>query len=219
MSAARVALVTGASRGLGFSVARALAGQDVQVWAMARTQGALEELDDCIAQDGGLRPTLLPMDITDNAALERVADAIHQRHGRLDLLVHCAIHAPHLSPVTHLDAKTLDRAFAINARAMQSLLRVIDPLFGAAKAPAAIFMTDSQDGKALWSPYHATKDAGIAFARAYAAEREKTGVIAHFHRPPPMPTATRARFYPSEDRTKLTPCAEVAQGVVSLVLG
>ena len=213
----RIALVTGASRGLGFSVARALAGRGYRVWALARTQGALEELDDAVAQDGGIRPTLLPLDITDDKALERMAEAIHQRHGRLDLLVHCAIHAPHLSPVTHLDAKTLDTAFSINARAVQRLLTVADPLLGAAPDPVAIFVTDSQEGKALWSPYHATKEAGIAFARAWAAEREKAGVTAHFHRPPPMATATRARFYPSENREKLTPCAEAAQGVLSLV--
>jgi len=217
MSAQSVALVTGASRGLGFAVARALAGRRVQVWALARTQGALEELDDCIAVDGGVRPTLLPLDITDAAALERMAEAIHQRHGRLDTLVHCAIHAPHLSPVTHLDAGTLDKCFAINARAVQHLLRVTDPLFGRAEAPAAVFVTDSQEGKALWSPYHATKEAGIAFARAYAAETGKAGMKVHFHRPPPMPTGTRARFYPSENRERLTPCAEAAQGVLALL--
>ncbi len=213
----RIALVTGASRGLGYAVARALAGREYQVWALARTQGALEELDDAIASDGGLRPTLLPLDITDTAALERMAEAIHLRHGRLDLLVHCAIHAPHLSPVTHLDAKTLDKAFAINARAVQTVLRVTDPLLGKADNPTAVFLTDSQDGKALWSPYHATKEAGIAFARAWAAEREKAGIAVHFHRSPPMPTATRARFYPSENREALTPCAQAAQGVLSLI--
>jgi len=217
MNAARIALVTGASRGLGFAVARSLAKQDTQVWALARTQGALEELDDIIAQDGGIRPTLLPLDITDGAALGRMAEAIEQRHGRLDLLVHCAIHAPHLSPVTHLDDKTLDTAFAVNARAVQRMLRAVDPLFGEAASPAAVFMTDSQEGKALWSPYHATKAAGISFARAWAAEREKGGLAVHFHRPPPMPTATRARFYPSENRDSLTPCADVARDVLSLV--
>ncbi len=213
----RIALVTGASRGLGFSIARALAGQNYQVWALARTQGALEELDDAIAADGGIRPTLLPLNITDNAALERMAEAIHQRHGRLDLLVHCAINAPHLSPVTHLDARSLDTAFAVNARAVQTLLAVTDPLLGAAGNASAVFVTDSQEAKALWSPYHATKEAGIAFARAWAAEREKAGITAHFHRPPPMPTATRARFYPSENRDELTPCAEAALQVVSLI--
>jgi len=217
MTTPNIALVTGASRGLGFYTARALAAKGYQVWALARTQGALEELDDAIAQDGGLRPTLLPLDITDESALERVAEAIHQRHGRLDLLVHCAIHAPHLSPVTHLGAKVLDKSFAINARAVQTLLRVTDPLFGAAEKPAAIFVTDPQDGNPLWSPYHATKAAGIAFARAYAAEREKMGVTVHFHHAPPMPTATRARFYPSENRDGLTPCAEVAQSMLALL--
>lgn len=216
-TADRIALVTGASRGLGFAVARAMAGRGVQVWALARTQGALEELDDCIAGDGGVRPTLLPLDITDDSALERMAEAIHQRHGRLDTLIHCAIHAPHLSPVTHLDVKTLDRCFAVNARAVQRVLRVTDPLFAKAAAPAAVFLTDPQEGKALWSPYHAAKEAGLAFARAYAAETQKAGMTVHFHRPPPMPTGTRARFYPGENRETLTPCAEAAAGVLALL--
>lgn len=215
MSAGRVALVTGASRGLGFSLARALAGQDTQVWALARTQGALEELDDTIAQDGGIRPTLLPLDITDAAALARMAGAIGQRHGRLDLLMHCAIHAPHLSPVAHLDAKTLDRGFAVNALAVPSLLRAVDPLFGRAEAPVAVFIGDPNTGTALWSPYRAGKEAGLAFARAYAAERDKAGIAVHVHDAPPMPTATRARFFPGENRDRLTPCAEVARDILA----
>ncbi len=217
MSGPRIALVTGASRGLGFAVARALASQDVQVWAMARTQGGLEDLDDRIGEDGGLRPTLLPMDITDGDAMERMAEAIHQRHGRLDTLVHCAIHASRLSPVVHADPKEMDKAFAINARGVQTLLRVTDPLLSASEDARAVFMTDSFEGKALWSPYHAAKEAGLAFARAYAAERQKAGIRVDFHRPPPMPTAMRGRFYPGEDNTKLTPCAEAAQGVVSVL--
>ncbi len=216
MSECRIALVTGASRGLGFSTARALASQGMQVWALARTQGGLEDLDDRIAEDGGIRPTLLPLDITDTEAMERMAEAIFQRHGRLDVLVHCAIHAPRLSPVIHADAKDLDKAFAINARAVQTLLRVTDPLLNASGDARAVFLTDSFDGKPLWSPYHAAKDAGLAFARAYAAEREKAGIRVIFHRPPAMPTAMRGRFYPGEDSTKLTPCAKAAQGVVSL---
>ncbi len=212
---ARIALVTGASRGLGFATARALAGRGYRVWALARTVGALEELDDAIARDGNPRPTLLPLDITDEPALERMAEAIYQRHGRLDLLVHCAIHAPHLTPVTHLGAKVLDKAFGINARGVQTLLRVCDPLFGKTENPTALFVTDPKDGKGLWSPYHVTKEAGIGFARSYAAEREKAGVRVLFHHAPPMPTATRARFYPSENRDHLTPCAEAARDMLA----
>lgn len=217
MSDDRIALVTGASRGLGFYTARALASNGYRVWAMARTQGALEELDDAIAEDGGLRPTLLPLDITDGPAMERMADALYQRHGRLDLLIHCAIHAPHLSPVAHVTAKALDKSFAINARGVQTLLRVVDPLFDKAENPAAVFLTDSQDGKAFWAPYHASKEAGLAFARAYAAEKEKAGVTVHFYRPPPMPTATRARFYPSENREGMASCADVATDILALL--
>jgi len=126
----RIALVTGASRGLGFAVAQNLCAQGATVFALARTLGGLEDLDDLANKDDGSRPTLLPLDITDDGAIERLGAAIYERHGKLDLFVHCAAHAPPLAPVGHVANKDLDKAWKINGRATQQLLRSLDPLLG-----------------------------------------------------------------------------------------
>jgi NAD(P)-dependent dehydrogenase (short-subunit alcohol dehydrogenase family) len=210
----RIALVTGASRGLGFAVARALCNRGATVFALARTLGGLEELDDLVKADGGTRPTLLPLDVTDDGAIERLGAAIHERHGHLDILVHCAAHAPPLAPVGHVAPKDLDKAWTINARAVQQLIRSLDPLLRASAGAKAVFMTDDRAGKAFWSAYAVSKDAGLGFARSYAAEIEKTDVEVIFHTPPRMQTALRARFYPGQKDTDLTSCADAAQKVL-----
>lgn len=215
--AGKIALVTGASRGLGFAVAKSLAMHGVHVFATARTQGGLEDLDDAVQAGNGTRPTLVPIDLTDTGAVERLAEAIYQRHGHLDILVHCAAHAPHLSPVDHIDMKEMDKAIALNIRAVQTLIRITDPLFAKADAPKAIFMADPKDGMGFWGTYDATKTAGITLAKSYAAERRKSALDVIIHRPPPMPTALRARFFPSELRDGLTPCADAARDVIALL--
>jgi len=210
----RIALVTGASRGLGFAVAKNLCAQGATVFALARTLGGLEDLDDLIKKDGGTRPTLLPLDITDDGAIERLGAAIHERHGKLDLLVHCAAHAPPLAPVGHVASKDLDKAWKINGRAVQQLLRSLDPLLQASDDAHAIFMSDPHHSDPFWSAYSITKEAGLSFARTYAAEVEKTGVKVSFHQPPEMPTALRARFYPGQNPDELTPCPEAAEALL-----
>ncbi len=217
MSDEKIVLVTGASRGLGFATARVLAERGLHVYAMARTLGGLEELDDCVKADGGKRPTLLPVDITDDGGIERVAQALHERHGRLDALIHCAAHAPALSPVDHVAAKDLEKSWAINAQGVQRLIHALDPVLMKSNAPVAVFMTDPKEDNPFWSCYNVTKGAGVSFARTYAAERVKTALRVIFHQPPPMPTALRARFYPSETKDALTPCAEAAKAVSALV--
>ena len=213
----RIALVTGASRGLGFATARALCNRGATVFALARTLGGLEELDDLVKADGGTRPTLLPLDVTDDGAIERMGAAIHERHGHLDILVHCAAHAPPLAPVGHVATKDLDKAWKINGRAVQQLIRSLDPLLRASAGAKAVFMIDDRAGAAFWSGYAVSKDAGLGFARTYAAEVSKTAVEVIFHTPPEMPTALRARFYPGQDGEDLTPCAKAAQGVLDLL--
>lgn len=210
----RIALVTGASRGLGFAVSRELCAQGATVFALARTLGALEDLDDVVKQDGGKRPTLLPLDVTDDEGIERLGAAIHERHGHLDAFVHCAAHATPLSPVGHVATKDLDKAWKVNARAIQQLLRSMDPLLKQSDAAKAIFMVDPRIGSPFWSSYAATKEAGLAFARSYEAETAQSSIDVIFHQPPEMPTALRARFFPGQNAEKLTPCAEVAKGVL-----
>lgn len=213
----RIALVTGASRGLGIAVARGLCMRGATVFALARTMGGLEELDDLVTAEGGIRPTLLPLDLTDREAVKRLGPAIGERHGRLDVLVHCAANAPPLSPVGHVAAKDLEAAWKVNGGSVQSLLTTLDPLFREADAARAVFMADPHEGKPFWGTYHATKQAGLAFARAYAEENGKSGFRAVFHQPPPMPTALRNRFFPGEDKDALTPCAKAAEGVLAVL--
>lgn len=204
-----IALVTGASRGLGRSIAEALGAEGAHVIALARTVGGLEEADDAIRAAGG-GATLVPLDVTDDAGLERLGAAIHERWGRLDLWVHAAIHAPPLAPAGHVDAKDFDRALAVNARAVQRLIRVLDPLLRAAPAGRAVFLDDPGAAGKFHAAYAAGKAAAAAITRAWAAEAAATGPAVLHAAAPPMPTALRARFHPGEDRAALTPTAEVA---------
>lgn len=213
----RIALVTGASRGLGFAVARLLCAKGATVFALARTLGGLEDLDDLVQQDQGRRPTLIPLDITDDGAIERLGAAIHERHGQLDVLVHCAAHATPLSPVGHVAGKDLEQSWKVNGRAVQQLIRSVDPLLKAAQRSTAIFFEDDRRRSPFWSAYSVSKEAGLGFARCYAAEVESSNVEVIFHNPPEMPTALRARAYPGQNAREFTPCAEAAKGVISLI--
>ncbi len=199
----QVALVTGASRGFGFAAAAALGAAGAHVIAVARTTGGLEELDDRIAGAGG-SATLVPLDICDDPGLGRLGAAIHGRWGRVDLWLHTAFHAAPLQPVEHIDAKDLDRDLAVNIRAFERLIRVVDPLLRLAPCPVALIAADDAATIKFHGSYAASKAAQSALARAWAAESGSRIAIAEIV-PPPMPTALRARFYPGEDRSSLCP--------------
>jgi NAD(P)-dependent dehydrogenase (short-subunit alcohol dehydrogenase family) len=211
----RIALVTGASRGLGHAVARELGAAGAHVVALARTVGGLEELDDAVKGAGGAS-TLVPLDLTDEPGIGRLGAAIFERWGRLDLWVHAAIHVPALSPAGHIDAKDFDRALDVNVRATQRLIRALDPLLRQSESGRAVFLADRTGENARFhGAYQATKQAQLALAAAWAREVEATpGLRVVIAAPPPMPTAVRARFYPGEDRTKLTAPSEVARRLV-----
>jgi NAD(P)-dependent dehydrogenase (short-subunit alcohol dehydrogenase family) len=209
MTAAPVALVTGASRGLGHALASGAAARGFHVLALARTVGGLEELDDAIKAAGGAA-TLVPLDLTDEPALTRLSEAVAGRWGRLDLWLHCAVHAPPLSPAPHADPKDFDRTFALNVRATQRLIAALDPLLRAAPAGRAVLMDDLRDAEPFWGTYAASKAAARGFWTAWAAETRRGPFRALRALPPPMPTALRARFFPGEDRGGLTPCRAVA---------
>jgi NAD(P)-dependent dehydrogenase (short-subunit alcohol dehydrogenase family) len=204
----RIALVTGASRGFGFACAAAMGGAGAHVIALARTVGGLEDLDDKISSTGG-NTTLTPLDIRDDAGLERLGAAIHDRWGRIDLWLHTAIHAAPLQPAEHIDAKELDQTIAVNIRAFQRLIRVADPLLRLADHPMALIAADDQAGVKFHGTYAAAKAAQSALTRAWAAESGARITIAEIV-PPPMPTALRARFHPGEDRAPLCPIDEAA---------
>ncbi len=206
----RIALVTGASRGIGAASAEWLAGQGAHVVAVARTVGGLEELDDRIKATGG-QATLAPMDLTDDGAIAHLCRSIFDRWGRADIWVHAAIHVSALTPAPHVQPKDLDKNITTNIRAFSRLITNIEPLIAPSDAPHAIFFDDQWDAK-FAGAYAMSKAAQRALVECWQAESVKTGPAVHLLRPAPMPTATRARFYPGEDRSTLAdPKAEAAR--------
>ncbi len=205
---AKTALITGASRGLGAALALALAPTH-HIIAVGRTVGALEELDDRIQAAGG-QATLAPMDITVPEAMQQLCRSIHDRWGGLDLWIHTAIHAGPLAPAAHLAPKDFDKSVGINITATARLIGYIAPLLGL--TGTAIFLDDPRAGEKFFGHYGATKAAQIALARSWQAETVRTGPHIRILTPAPMPTATRGRFFPGEDRSVLAePKAEAAR--------
>ncbi|WP_299377939.1 SDR family NAD(P)-dependent oxidoreductase [uncultured Tateyamaria sp.] len=195
----QTALITGASRGLGAALARALAPTH-HIIAVAKTTGALEELDDQIKAAGGAA-TLAPMDITNDAAMQTLCRGIHDRWGALNLWVHTAVHAAPLAPASMIDAKDMAKSVAGNVTATATLITYVAPLLGT--EGTAVFFDDPKAGATFYGSYGATKAAQIALARSWQAETVKTGPRVHIATPNAMPTATRARFHPGEDRSPL----------------
>ncbi len=196
----KTALITGASRGLGAALAKELA-QTHHVIAVAKTTGALEDLDDAIQSNGG-QATLAPMDITIDAAMQQLCRSIFDRWGSLDFWFHTAIHAAPLSPADHIGEKDFSKSVDINITAASRLIRYVAPLLGS--TGQAVFFDDPNAGNSFFGCYGATKSAQITLARSWQAETRNTGPHVHILSPDPMPTATRARFFPGEDRTPLT---------------
>lgn len=211
----QIALITGASRGLGAALAEALA-PEYHIVAVARTTGGLEDLDDSIKARGG-DATLAPMDITNVDAMAHLCRGIHDRWGHLDLWLHTAIHAAPLTPAGHLSAKDWQKSIDVNATATAILIPMIAPLLNASPNGRAMFFDDARAGEKFFGSYGATKSAQIALARSWAAETVRTGPRVRIVTPAPMPTATRARFFPGEDRTPLASCADEATRLISLL--
>lgn len=214
-AAPKIALVTGASRGLGRALAEALGAEGWHVIAVARTVGALEELDDAVQATGG-STTLAPLDITNEGAMAHLAQSILARWGKLDLWVHGAIHAAPLAPAAHADPKDLDRSLACNIRAPAQLIPLLAPLLHAASG-TALFFDDPRAGEKFFGIYGATKAAQIALARSWQAESVRTGPRVLIETPAPMPTATRARFFPGEHRAALADPADEARRLLALL--
>lgn len=212
----KIALVTGASRGLGAALAESLAGRGWHVLAVARTVGALEELDDRIRKAGG-SATLAPMDVGTPEAMVQLAQSVMGRWGGLDLWAHCAIHAAPLSPAGHIDAKDFQKSVDLNLVATRGLIQLFEPLLRARKG-SALFLDDRRTGQKFFGSYGASKAAQIALARSWQAENETIGPRVVIAEPAPMPTALRARFFPGEDRARLTPCKTEAERILAALL-
>ena len=199
--AGRVALITGASRGIGAAVARRFAAEGARLILAARTVGGLEETDDAIRQAGGERATLVPLDLGQGDQIDQLGAAIYERFGRLDVLVGNAGTAGTLSPVGHVSPKDWDEVMAVNVTANFRLIRSMDPLLRQSESGRAIFVTSglAQRAIAYWGPYAASKAALEMLVRIYAAEVEKTKVRVNLLNPGIARTASRAKAFPGED--------------------
>lgn len=219
-SPAKIALVTGASRGLGAAMAEGLAARGWQVVAVARTVGGLEETDDrlrALALPGAGALTLAPMDITNDDAMRHLCRSVFDRWGRVDLWVHAAIHAAPLTPAGHLDQKDWDKSLSINTRATGMLIPMVEPLLRASPTGTAMFFDDPRAGQKFFSAYGASKAGQMALARSWQAETRTTAPRVLIETPAPMATATRARFYPGEDRSVLAHPNTEAARLISLI--
>lgn len=208
-----VALVTGASRGLGYATALALAAKGAHVIALARTVGGLEELADEVEAAGG-SITLVPLDITDDNGLQRMCLSVFERWGRLDLLVHCAAHAAPLSPVPHVSEKDFDRSMQVNARGTHRIIALCEPLLKASKSGTAVFIDDNHDAQKFFAAYASSKAAARSIVSAWQAETVDIAPKISVFIPESMPTAIRARFFPGEDTAKLTSTKDEAVRLV-----
>lgn len=213
----RIAVVTGASRGIGRAAALALAGAGAHVVAVARTQGALEELDDAVRQAGS-SATLVPLDLTDYDAIDRLGAAVHERWKRLDILVGNAGILGNLTPIGHVTPKIWAQVMDVNVTANWRLIRSFDPLLRMSDAGRAIFVTSAavQKCRAYWGPYSVSKAALDALVRTYAAETETTTVRAMLLNPGPLRTAMRRAAMPGEDADSLRTPEDLAPHFVRL---
>lgn len=213
----RVALVTGASRGIGYFLARRLAAEGAHVVAVARTVGGLEELDDEIQRAGG-SATLVPLDLADMAGIDRLGAAIHERWGKLDVLVANAGVLGILAPLGHIEAKTFDKTMTVNVTATWRAIRSVDPLLRKSDAGRAIVLSSgaAHSCKAFWGLYAATKAATEAMVRSWANETVNTPLRVNSVNPGGTRTAMRALAMPGEDPATLPGPDEVAEKILPL---
>jgi NAD(P)-dependent dehydrogenase (short-subunit alcohol dehydrogenase family) len=216
--AGQVALVTGASRGIGRACALALAVAGAHIVAVARTQGALEALDDEIKALTGQAATLVPLDLAEPAGLDQLGLAIHQRFGKLDLLVHAAAILGGLTPVSHIDPPVWDKVMTVNVTATYRLIRSTERLLRAAPSGRAIFFTTGRVArpKAFWGAYGASKAAVEHLVRTWADELENTTVRDALVDPGAMRTKMRAEAMPGEDPNDLPDPSEIGPLIVEL---
>ncbi len=215
----KIALVTGASRGIGYAAALALARAGAHVVALARTVGGLEELDDAIRTAGG-SATLVPLDLKDHDGIARLGAALNERYQRLDILIGNAGVLGPLSPLGHVEPAAWDEAIAVNVTANWHLIRCMDPLLRQAEAGRVVFVTSGvgANPRAYWGPYAVSKAALDALARTYAAETASTNVRVNLLSPGPTRTRMRAAALPGEDPMSLKPPDVVGEKIVALCL-
>ncbi len=215
----RVALVTGASRGIGKAAALALSNAGAHVVLVARTVGGLEEADDEIQKAGG-SATLVPLDVRDFVALDRLGASLYERWGRLDAFLGNAGALGAITPLSHLEPKVFQELIDVNVTANWRMIRSFDPLLRMSSAGRALFVTSgaARNHTPFWGGYAMAKAALESLALTYAAECEGTNVKVNLLSPGPLRTAMRARAMPGEDPQTLAPPEAVAPLIVDLLL-
>ena len=213
----RIALVTGASRGIGYATALALAKTGAHVVAVARTVGGLEELDDAIRGMGGTA-TLVPLDLTDLDGIARLGAALHERHGRLDVLVGNAGMLGPTSPLGHIAPKEWNDVMALNVTVNFQLIRCMEPLLRASDSGRAVFVSSgaASNARAYLGPYSASKAALETLVRSWAHETANTPLRANLFNPGPVRTRMRATLMPGEDPETLDTPEQVAKLIVPM---
>ena len=213
----RVALITGASRGIGRAMALRLAAEGAHIIAVARTVGGLEELDDEIKTHGG-SATLVPLDLKDFAGIDRLGEPILERWGKLDMLFGNAGMLGALTPLVNLKPNTFEDVMAVNVTANYRLIRSLEPLLRVSDQPRAVFVTSgaAQKARAYWGAYAVSKAAVETLARTWAAEMATTPVRVNLLNPGPIATRMRRQAMPGEDQATLPAPGELADAAVRL---
>jgi NAD(P)-dependent dehydrogenase (short-subunit alcohol dehydrogenase family) len=215
----RIALITGASRGIGRAVAEKFALEGAHVLLLARNRKALERVDDAIRGAGG-KASIIPLELSDGKSIDALGPTLYERFGRLDVLVGNAAILGHLSPLTHIPAEHWDRSFALNVTANWRLIRTLDPLLRRSDAGRVIFVTSgvAHSARAYWAPYSVTKAALEALAKTYANETGDSAIKVNLIDPGATATRMRAEAYPGEDQATLRTPDDVAESFVALAM-
>lgn len=215
----QVALVTGASRGIGAATAIALAGAGAHVVLTGRDTKALEAVEEAIFQAGG-SATIAPVDLADGDGIARLANAVAERWQKLDVMVHCAAMLPELTSVRDIDQVTFSKALTVNLLATQALIARFDPLLKASDDPRFVFLTTSvaSSPRAYWGAYAASKAGAENLVNCYAEEaRNTTKVRVAIVDPGATRTAMRAKAYPGEDPASVKAPEAVADRLLALL--
>jgi NAD(P)-dependent dehydrogenase (short-subunit alcohol dehydrogenase family) len=215
----KIALITGASRGLGAAVAERFAREGAHLVLAGRTVGGLEETDDRVRAAGG-SATLVPFDLRDFIKTDELAAALYERYGRLDILIGNAGEFGTFSPLGHIDPVLWGEVVDLNLTANWRLIRAMDPLLRAAEHGRAVFVTSAiaRDALPYYGPYAVSKAGLETMVRIYAGEVARTGVRVNLIDPGPLRTRLRARIFPGENPTALTSPESVADAFLELVL-
>ena len=214
----KIALITGASRGLGRSVAKSLAKKGVELILVARTISALEELDDEIKSIGS-KSTIVPMDLEDNGAIDILGGEIHKKWGKLDILVSSAATVGEVTPVSHLDPKIWNKVINLNLSVNFRLIRSFEPLLKKSNQSYAIFISDNNSKlpKPFWAPYNISKLGLETLIEIWKKEITRTNIKAIIFEPGDMKTAMRASFMPGEKNKNLNNPEDISETIMKLI--